>query len=1234
MYRTVHSWATEEQTGVPFPAIVEDTDGIRILTTAGPGVLDNHYRQAIESGVQGILNYDPMFGIMFIDAEKFARHRTENSGHHVVKYELWHNVEPASFIDMRKQAADQPPSGWFVNLHTHCEFSPLDGYGTIDEIVERIVADGQPALAITDHGFCSAHPSLQAAANTHGFKPIFGLEAYLVDDRFARNGKPTDYWHICLWALDNEGLTNLWAMSTESFRDGLYGKYPRLDWDTLRRHADGVAASTGCLGGPLAKPWAGDDGEGDPEAALANLSKLRAIFGDRLYAELHTNQLPVQKDYNRWLVDVAHAQRVPLLAVADAHYACPEHKDEHETWIAVQIHKEIGDDSSMFEGHPDLHVHTGHEALAALHYLGGDVAQQAIAETVALAERCSARIDPRPSTPTFSRPTRKLRARAEAEGRELGELRRERDVHRLLDLLEASWARLVKDKTHGEDVYEARLSYEFSMYARKGFCGYVLILAEIINYAREQGILIGPGRGSGGGSLVLYLAGITDIDPIEHDLLFERFMTEGRTSLPDVDTDFPSTHKQTMLDFVTHRWGAEQVVTVGTHLKLRNKGAINNTAQAMKASLPEDYYLHLQKVSKLIDSAEASSAGLGISWEELWAQHEDELAPYAELFPDLFEMAGRLHGRLKSYGRHAAGVVIDTDHSIEGALPLRAGEADPSGKVGAMITQFDMEALEWLGYVKFDFLNLRTLDTLQHAVDLVARDTGARIDFRAWREEYADPEVFETLTAGWTKGAFQIETTAGTRMCKRFGPTTMAELADVITLVRPGPMNSGLTEEYLQRRAGEHETSFDDPRLETVLAKTYGLMIYQEDIMAVCMVLAGYDSNEADAVRKILGKKQVEKVAAEGKKFVARAVANGTDREVATQMWGDMAEFAKYSFNRAHAFAYAVLGYQTAWMKVHYPVQMMAALLSTVDQDRIGEFVEEARRLGIQVLPPDINESGRGFSSTTTTVRYGLDSIKGVGAAGVDAVIETQPYTSYADFIERRSTKCNMGQVKTLVRIGAFDTLEPNRRGLEAFIAAEEQPGTARCTWLDTSDPQDIGLPCAFDWANEPVAYGRPNRAGDCKPLKPKPLPKKCTRACRQFAPKPPPDPTAIEPYTDGDIGAIEQELLGVRLSTSEFDRIPAELRAELHSAQEVALGPPADYTVAALISGARRKKDRYQRDMAWLSLTTPHGPIENIVVFSSKFENYGRYLSHPGLVLVIIRKDSGGLKLVEMAPA
>lgn len=753
-------------------------------------------------------------------------------------------------------------------------------------------------------------------------------------------------------------------------------------------------------------------------------------------------------------------------------------------------------------------------------------------------------------------------------------------------------------------------------------CGYFLMSADVVRHAKAQGILVGPGRGSGGGSLVAYLTGITEIDPVEHGLLFARFMTPGRVEPPDFDIDFPSSAKPVIFEYTKQRWGAEHVCMVGTHLRLKNKGVIKNTAQAMKSRLPADYYPHIEAVSKIIAEAESTTAGLGLSWEELWAQVGDILEPYRQKYPELFRMAGKLHGRLKSYGKHAAGVVIDPDVVLNETLPLRLDDN------GELVTQFDLEALTALGHLKFDFLNLGTLDTIQTAVDLVREQTGNTLDVYRWRGEYADPIPYEQLGEGWTMGVFQLDTSLGTRMVKRFKPSNLAELADVITLVRPGPRNSGLTDMYFRRRNGEEEVAYPDPRLADILSKTYGAMLYQEDIMEICMALAGYSSTEADTVRKILGKKKVELAKVEGQKFLARAAENGTDPTVAGRLWAQMEEFSRYAFNRSHAFAYAVLGLWTVWLKCHYPLQFLTALLCTVDKDKIPAVVGEAQRMGYAVLPPDINESKVGFTMGRGSVRYGLASVKGIGPAVVEAIVPGQPYTSWPDFLERKGPACNAGHLKTLAHIGAFDSLVPNRRGLELLLVDEAATGSHNCVHHDEAAAP---LPCAFAW--DTWIREHPNRGRTGKLLKVQPTPPtRCTVRCRHYTPTPTTDPAGVAPYADAEVRAIEVDELGVWLSSSPFQAIPEEDREWLATAHDILVGPFGSYHAAAIVKSVRVKEDRTGNKFAFVTLATERGDFE-CVVFSKFYQLYKGELRKNALVLVEVTKNSRGQQLAYLAP-
>lgn len=1226
----------------PVPAVVEDADGIRLLLNAGRTVGLHLWVWATQAGASAVVDVEAM---RFALAPVFESEREQLGDELVLPPMFWLPYEPdLTYVQMatldprevdeveqdRQGAPGGRPRG-FVHLHTHSEHSALDGLSTMREIVEAVVAQGGEALAVTDHGNCAPHPVQALECERAGIRPVFGMEAYFVDDRHDRESR--DYYHLVIWALDDRGLRNLWALSTASYADEARYYKPRIDWELLERHQEGLLVSTACLRGPLAHAKLGDsryDRAPDEELALANLARLKGIFGDRLYIELHANRLSQQIEINNWSVEIAEEYDVPLLAVVDSHYAHSEDKVPHRVWLSAQTNTDVADDSALFGGDQDYHLMTETEVREALSYLDPEVVDEAVANTVRLARRCTASMSGKGTNPVFSRPTKEWPDPVE------------HDVSRLFDLCMERWDARTRGKTHRQRVYLRRFEREFDLIVAKGFAGYFLMVADFVNWAKDHEVLVGPGRGSGGGSLVAYLLRITEIDPVEADLLFERFMTEGRTALPDFDIDFPSTQKQVMLGYVAERWGADHMATVGTHMRLKSKGTVKDIARAMKSVLPEDHFNDINAVSKIIEAAEAGTAGLGMSWEDLWAEHGEVLNPFRERYPELFEMCDRLHGRLKTYGTHPAGVIIDPDHPLAGALPLRNGEH-------GMVTQFDMEALERLGFVKFDMLNLRTLDTLQRTLELIKQTTGRWIDIYDWTEQYTDPQIFGEISEGWTLGIFQIETTSGTQMTRRFQPQNLAELADVITLVRPGPVRSGLTETYFRRRIGEEEVYVPDARLEPVLAKTNGCMVYQEDIMAAVMVLAAYGSDEADTVRRILGKKKVEAVLAEGQKFIARAIENGTDSAVAEELWEQMAEFAKYSFNRAHAFAYAVLGIWTAWFKFHYPVQFLTAALSTVKDERIPEFVEEARRMDYAVQPPDINESGDGFSASEMTVRYGFLAIKGLGEAACEAILtpraEGGPYTSFEDFLARKGPKCNSGHVKRLVAIGAFDSLHPNRRALAAQIERAEfvGKGTDSCRWkVEAERPvfwieskgtelteHEVMLPCTYDWPAEPEITGRTG-----KPVKRKAPPKRCTRTCRRFAPIELPDLASIEPYTDEEIRNTEMEVLGVFLSSTPFDRLDPDDRAELSTGVDVLVGGRGTYIVAGLVRRVRAKSggDRYGRPMGWITVMTERGELE-VTVFHKAWAKHREDLVSGSLCLMAIEKNGFGQNLAQLEP-
>lgn len=1265
------------------PALIEDDEDVRYLL-----ISPEHDTIPVQTWVRAhqagaialVMSCFPVGDWMVLPVAVFMRDRTERNGSYDIPAGALQYMGPLvfsglieklgadKFVEMEEPVTDDAPlAGRFVSLHTHSEYSALDGLSLIKEMVAEVVADGQPALAVTDHGFVTGHPELQMCCREAGIRPIFGLEAYFQDDRFRRTKhweepdpehpkkmiKKSDsrealygYTHITLWAETTEGLWNLWAMSTEAHRDGNFGGKPRLDWETLQRFNTGVICSTGCLRGPLAKQiLAGDDMQ-----ARVVLGRLLEIFdNDRLVIELHTNSLPDQRKVNREAIRYACDYNIPLIACTDSHYPTPGDADFHHTWLAVNTGKDVTEETSLFGGQPEYFMHTADQVEAALAYLPADVVAEAMANTVLIADRCKAEISGEPRPPVYSR----------------GEDGVAEDVRRLREICEAAWARKVLGKPQPESVYRERFEREMELIEAKRFSGYFLVVWDYVSAAKREGILVGPARGSGAGSLVGYLAGIVETDPIYYDLMFERFLTWGRNELPDFDIDFPTSKTDWIADYLRRRWGEDYAVAIGTVTRLQCKGAIDNARRALTPTLPEDSidFKDFKFVSALIDEADAPLAGKHMTWDDICAQFADVLDPLRQKYPTIFAAADRMVGRVKTYGKHAAGMVISTDRPLTN-LPLRMGDD------GHMITQFDMDALAALGLVKFDLLKLKSLDIIQEALDQIDRQYGRRLDPYEWFEELRDPEVWEQVAEGQTLGVFQIETAAGTKLTKQFKPASVEDLAIIGAIVRPGPARSGLKDMYLRRRAGLEEVSYPDPRMESFLKPTYGVLIYQEQIMLTCMKLAGYDETEADGIRSILGKKKVEKIPAAGAEFLRRAVEHGTDRKVAESLWIQMAEFAKYGFGKGHSTGYALVGAWQAWLKFHYTAAYLTGCLSFVDQDRVPAFVNETRRMGYKVLPPDVNASGVKFLSTREGVRYGISAVKGIGAKTAPKIVANQPYESIEHF--RAASGADAGTIKVLAQVGAFDSIWPNRRALEQMLDWESDPESRRCQHrvADPGIPSTSMVGCQFDWAHEPdpplvkIPKKRQGECPRCRGLmvvtdpminddqgeltvqcpdcggtgkqawEPKPPPARCTVACRRYIPPQPLQLDLIEPYTHDDILNREREILGVYLTGTPFDRIDQEYRKLLKRSTEIDAGPHGKYVTAALISRVKEISTRGGDRMAFVGATAIDGGELDIVVFPRLYAKCKRDLVLDALMVMVLTKAERGLALEGMMPA
>jgi DNA polymerase-3 subunit alpha len=1070
----------------------------------------------------------------------------------------------------------------YVHVHTHSEYSALDGLSTCEEIAARAAGDGNPAAAVTDHGNCASHPDHQRACDAAGIKPLFGMETYWQPDRIERPApKDKDAQkrlrggrHLVLLAADDRGLRNLWALSTEAYATGFYHR-PRCDWELLEKYGEGLIATTACLGGIVSRPLL----DGDFTAAAAILNRLKAIFPGRLYLEVQGNKIPEQVKLNRLLAMVSEKTGIPLVAASDSHYPTAFQAGLHKTWMALRT-------SSANEDYWQIvHMQAEDEVRALLGHLDPQAVDDAVRNSVLIAGQCNARIGGQAEPPVF-----------------LGSP--EEDSRVLLERCRAAMAAMAGFHGGSKQDYLDRLDDEHRQVADKRLAGCYLVVDDVVQWARSQSILVGPGRGSAAGSLMSYLMRITIADPLETGLMFSRFLTPGRTALPDFDLDFPSSQRGPITGYVTGKYGAANVVRVGTNMRYRAKSILNKLFALKASELPPESFADAPIVSSIIDEAESHTAGLGVPWDEL-IETSAELEPYIARYRAVFDTAGKLVGRVHAYGQHPAGLVISTGEPLEGAIPMRTpSPGDPS-----LVSQWDFRDMEAQGRLKLDFLTLRTLDSIQEALTLIERRTGIRPDPAAWRAEYQDPQVWDEIGTGHTLGMFQVETGLGSQMCRRMKPRSLAELADINALVRPGPRNSGMAESYLRRRKGREPVVYPHPALAEALQGHYGVMLFQEDILLACVLLAGYDGAEADDVRKVLGKKLTDKIEAAGAKFEARCEANGIDRADAQALWASMAEFGRYAFNLAHAYSYGLLAYWTAWLKVHYPIEAITGICSTLAdhpdaRERISSFVIEARRLGVAVLGPDVNRHARGFAIEGISIRYGLDAISGVGAAALARLAITHPYDAWPDFTARSGV--NAGIVYALARAGALDSLVPSRRSLVEYLDSERAGDLTRCVFKDDAHEGPRGLPCHFDWDSEPVPIRIGKRGQELKSER-KPPPARCTRGCRNYTPPAPSPMDGLRAYSPGELWHMEHEIFGTWLSPDLFqilDKVTPDGRA---LAREIAGNwvnlPPGTYLLPGVVARRKLAHTRTGKPMIWLTLATESSYID-IAVFSPRGED------------------------------
>jgi DNA polymerase-3 subunit alpha len=921
--------------------------------------------------------------------------------------------------------ADRAPG--FVHLHNHTTYSLLDGAQRLDEMLARAAEDGQSSIAITDHGNLFGVLEFAREAKKRSVRPIIGIEAYVAPgSRHDKGGAPAGgarqkpYHHLILLAESYAGYKNLIKLATAGFLEGFYYR-PRIDKELLRAHADGIVCLSACLAGEVPTLLRTDR----YEEARAVAAEFRDLFGpDRYWLELQDHGIDEQLKVNEGSLELARELGLGVVATNDCHYLLPSDHFAHDVLVCIQTGKTVHAHDRI--RYSPQHYLKSRAEMAALFAW----APQAVESTAAVAERCTFAFEKQPNhLPDFPVPDgydlpsyfEKV-ARDGFEAR-LGRLRAESDAGRL---------------RHSIEEYRERLAREIRVIREMGFSGYFLVVWDFIRFSRERGIPVGPGRGSAAGSLVAYSMQITDIDPMQFDLLFERFLNPERISMPDIDIDFCFRNRERVIDYVTGKYGRPNVAQIITFGTMAARAVVRDAGRGL--DIP---YAEVDRIAKLIPQQPGQEITIAKALAEVppLKQAYDTDARVKELL----DVGQRLEGLVRHASTHAAGVVIAPKPIVEFA-PLYRGTDD------AITTQFAMSDIEEIGLLKMDFLGLKTLTLIEDALASIERVTGARPDLDA--QQLDDPPVYELFGKARTAGIFQFESEGMKNILRRLKPDRFEDLVAINALYRPGPIGGGLIDDFIKRRHGKVKVEYPHPLLAPILRETYGVIVYQEQVMQIASAMAGYSLGEADILRRAMGKKKKEVMAAEREKFIERSRAQGIRAADAGKVFDQMEYFAGYGFNKSHSAAYALVAYRTAWLKARYPVHFMAALLTTEkgNTDKLVQYVNECREMGIPVLPPDVNVSGLDFTVDGERVRFGLSAIKNVGEGAIESLIEARarlarPFRSIFDLAGEIDPRlANKRVFEALAASGALDAFGARRSQHHAVVDAALEWGQKRRT--------------------------------------------------------------------------------------------------------------------------------------------------------------------------------------------
>lgn len=1039
----------------------------------------------------------------------------------------------------------------FVHLHVHTNFSLLDGACDIGRLAGRAKELGMDAMAITDHGVMYGVIDFYKTMKAAGIKPIIGCEVYVarrtIKDR--QPGIDDEQYHLVLLAENQTGYRNLVKLVSKGFIEGYYYK-PRVDKELLREHSEGLIALSACVAGEIPQYIL----KGEYEKARRAALEFNDIFGEgNFYLEIQDHGLKEQKLVNPELVNLSRETGIPLVATNDVHYILKSDADFHDAMLCIQTGKTVKDEDRLKFDTSEFYLKSEEEMRRLFPHLA-----EACDNTVRIAERCNVELEfGKVHLPSFEVPA------GFTEDSYLEKL---------------CYEGLRKRYSEITPEIKNRLDYELEVIKKMGYSSYFLIVWDFVNFARKNGIMVGPGRGSAAGSLVAYCLYITNIDPLKYNLLFERFLNPERVTMPDIDVDFCYERRQEVIDYVVSKYGADRVAQIGTFGTMAARAAIRDVGRVF--GYP---YGEVDAVAKMVPME------LGMTIEKALTINPELKKLYTEneKIRKLLDTAKALEGFPRHASTHAAGVVISSQPLVE-LVPLhRVGDSTVS-------TQFTMTALEELGLLKMDFLGLRTLTVIQDALRLIKRSRGLDLDLE--KIPLDDKKVYDLISRGETTGVFQLESSGMRNLLKELKPERFEDIIAVIGLYRPGPLGSGAADEFIRNKNNPENIKYLHPKLEPILRETYGIILYQEQVMKIAQELAGFSLAQADILRKAMGKKQQEVMEAQRNSFIQGCIKNGIDEKTAEKVFEEISYFAGYGFNKSHAAAYALVAYQTAYLKAHFPVEFMAALLTSVrhNTDKVAQYIAECRHMGIEVLPPDINESLEVFAAVDGKIRFGLTAVKNVGENVARAIIKCREekgrFVSFSDFCEKmEQAQLNKKAVESLIKSGAFDSQGAKRSQLmriyeDVLSRAHKNQKQAAQGQLSLFEMIDGGEAMDDDLPDIPE-------------------------------------------YPQSEILSMEKEVLGLYLSghpLKEYEDIlnrKTTLKSSDLKGDEVDIEDNSQVTVGGIITDIKMKSTKGEKLMAFITLEDLTGSME-IIAFPTVYEKFSDRLKQDSKVLIRGRVD------------